>query len=329
MLKRLALAAALISSSSFAEAASSNVNSLSASGAIVGSQQLYCPTTAAGADLKCTFTQVDTFINAQFSSDFTVGSTGVATVASIGGKAVSLGAALTTTGTSATTLAFPSSGTPTYTFPAATATLLYSGGALGTPSSGTLTNATGLPIAGITGLGTGVGTALAVNVGSAGAPVVNGGALGTPSSGTLTSATGLPISTGVSGLGTGVATAAGNNTNASGGLATAAAPLTVSTGGTISGAIGYYVCTTTCAITLPTPAAGFQFCIRNDSAVTTVITISAITSVQFEKTTYNGYGTVTTGTMVSGGALGDKICLVGRDATHYLVGSYVGIWTNS
>jgi hypothetical protein len=51
----------------------------------------------------------------------------------------------------------------------------------------------------ISGLGTGVATALAVNVGSAGAPVVNGGALGQPSSGTLTSATGLPLTTGVTG----------------------------------------------------------------------------------------------------------------------------------
>ena len=43
------------------------------------------------------------------------------------------------------------------------------GGALGTPSGGTLTSATGLPIAtGVSGLGTGVATALAVNVGSAG-----------------------------------------------------------------------------------------------------------------------------------------------------------------
>jgi len=58
---------------------------------------------------------------------------------------------------------------------------------------------------GISSLGTGVATALGVNVGSAGAPVINGGALGTPSSATLTNATGLPISTGVSGLGTGVA----------------------------------------------------------------------------------------------------------------------------
>ena len=72
--------------------------------------------------------------------------------------------------------------------------------ALGTPSSATLTNATGLPIStGVSGLGTGVATALAVAVGSAGAPVVNGGALGTPSSGTLTNATGLPLSTGVTG----------------------------------------------------------------------------------------------------------------------------------
>jgi hypothetical protein len=71
---------------------------------------------------------------------------------------------------------------------------------LGTPTSGTLTNCTGLPVAtGVSGLGTGIAAALAIGVGSAGAPVVNGGALGTPSSGTLTNATGLPIVAGTTG----------------------------------------------------------------------------------------------------------------------------------
>lgn len=52
--------------------------------------------------------------------------------------------------------------------------------------------------------GTGVLTALGVNIGSAGAPVLFNGALGTPSSGTLTNATGLPAASVVAGtLGTG------------------------------------------------------------------------------------------------------------------------------
>jgi hypothetical protein len=52
-------------------------------------------------------------------------------------------------------------------------------------------NTTVTPAVGsITGLGTGVATALAVNTGSSGAFVVDGGALGTPSSGTVTNLTG-------------------------------------------------------------------------------------------------------------------------------------------
>jgi hypothetical protein len=54
----------------------------------------------------------------------------------------------------------------------------------------------GSPIVKQSNLGTGVFTALGVNVGSAGAPVLFNGAGGTPSSLTLTSATGLPIAGG-------------------------------------------------------------------------------------------------------------------------------------
>jgi len=84
------------------------------------------------------------------------------------------------------------------------------GGALGTPSSGTLTNASGLPIAGlvastVTALGVGsieLGHATDTTIARVSAGVVSiegnnilvsGGTLGTPSGGTLTNATGLPI----------------------------------------------------------------------------------------------------------------------------------------
>lgn len=61
-------------------------------------------------------------------------------------------------------------------------------------------NTTVTPAVGsITGLGTGVATALAVNTGSAGAFVLFDGALGTPSSGTMTNVSGLPLTTGVTG----------------------------------------------------------------------------------------------------------------------------------
>ena len=79
-------------------------------------------------------------------------------------------------------------------------------------------------------------------------------------------------------------------------------------------------------MTLPTPAAGYEFCVRNDNNVATVITFAAITSVQFENTNFTSYKTANT-SIVSGGAAGDKLCVMGRDATHYLVMSFNGTWS--
>jgi hypothetical protein len=162
-----------------------------------------------------------------------------ATLTIADGKTLTASNTLTFTGTDASSVAFGAGGT-----------VLYSGGALGTPSSGTLTNATGLPVSGITastttalGVGSielghatdttiarssaGVVTIEGVTIATASntltltnktltSPTLTTPVLGTPSSGTLTSCTGLPISSGVSGLGTGVATALAVNTGSAG-----------------------------------------------------------------------------------------------------------------
>ncbi len=108
-----------------------------------------------------------------------------------GGSFITAGAfSLTLTATAATNVTLPTTGTLATLAGAESFTnkklgsLTINGLVTTSGSDGTLS---------VTVPGTGVLTALGVNVGSSGAFVTNGGALGTPSSGTLTNATGLPV----------------------------------------------------------------------------------------------------------------------------------------
>jgi len=154
---------------------------------------------------------------------------------------------------------------------------------LGTPSSGTLTSCTGLPVGtGISGLGTGVATALAVNVGSAGAFVTNGGALGTPSSGVATNLTGT-----ASGLSIG-----GNAATAT--TATSATSATTATNATNIAITDDTTTATTCYPTWVTTTTG------NLPAKTASTKLSFVPSTGvLSATTFSGAGTSLTGTASS------------------------------
>jgi hypothetical protein len=107
------------------------------------------------------------------------GGGGGGTLVIASGKTATINNTLTFTGTDSSSVAFGAGGT-----------VLYSGGALGPPSSGTLTSATGLPLtSGVTGV----------------LPLANGG-------------------TGITSFGTGVQTALGQNVTGSGGIVLATSP---------------------------------------------------------------------------------------------------------
>ena len=226
------------------------------------------------------------------------------------GKTLTASNTLTFTGTDSSSVAFGGGGT-----------VIYSGGALGTPSSGTLTNCTGLPVStGISGLGTGVATFLATpssaNLISAITDETGSGALvfatsptlvtpvlGTPSSGTLTNCTGYSASN-LSGLGSGVGTflatpssanlaAAVTDETGSGALVFATSPSLTTP------SLGVATATSINKVTITAPVTSSTLTVADGKTFTVSNTLT-FTGTDSSSVAFGGGGTV----IYSGGALG-------------------------
>ena len=77
--------------------------------------------------------------------------------------------------------------------------------------------------------------------------------------------------------------------------------------------------------TLPTAAAGLQYCVKNYTGITQVLTLQTSASGQYVD--LDGTLTASGGFVHSGGAAGDGICVVGVDATHWVAYPGKGTWT--
>lgn len=125
------------------------------------------------------------------------------------------------------------------------------------------------------------------------------------------------------GFGTTVTNGAGSIT-----IASSATPTAAGTTHSLTGPREYWSCTGTCTVTPPVPVAGYEFCVFNDDNVATAITLAALgSSAMYENSARTAYGTAGTGTLVVSAAAANKICLLGRDSTHYWTISYNGTVT--
>ena len=74
-------------------------------------------------------------------------------------------------------------------------------------------------------------------------------------------------------------------------------------------------------------AAGMQRCYRNSTGKSGAITVAVTTGNNIDVGGANG--TTSTGTLVSGGALGDSACLVADGSSHWYAYIYSGLWSNN
>jgi hypothetical protein len=126
--------------------------------------------------------------------------------------------------------------------------------------------------------------------------------------------------------------AAGDDARLSDARAATATPMVSGTALTLTGPRGYAICTGTCTVSVPLPvvtgSTAYEFCVVNDVAVSTAITLSALgTGAMYGNSAGTAYGTAGTGTLVVAAAAANKVCIIARDATHYNIISYSGAVT--
>lgn len=279
LLTRLAIVLSLLAPGA-AFAADSTVPAMTAATSVAGTDLWYCAQSAGTLDRKCTSAQIAAYVYGLTSGDATVSGTGAVTFATVNANVGSFGSAtncvsFTTNAKGLITAASAATCTPAIASVTGLGTgvatalgvnvgtagaFVVNGGALGTPSSGTLTNATGLPLlTGVTGtlqaaqfpaltgdITTTAGalaTTLATvnsNVGSFGS-ATNCVAFTTNGKGLITAAsatTCTPAVGSVTGLGTGVATALGVNTGSAGAFVVNGGALGTPSSGTLTSATG-------------------------------------------------------------------------------------------
>ena len=110
-----------------------------------------------------------------------------------------------------------------------------------------------------------------------------------------------------------------------------AIPVLISTSGPVAdpGGVNYYQINNAAgALTFNAPAgvAGYQRCYRNATGKSGAITIQMAASNTVDVGGTNGSSA---GTLVSGGAAGDSLCIVGDVANHWYAYKQSGAWTNN